>query len=173
MQLSILYSSLFESLHYQEDFAAQYRYMDNAEADKLFKELVSSSSVNAYPLLNEEARKTGNRHFDCRNHGEFYEHMPSMGRMKNVAVQLDSIAQKSIIFTRSMPAASEPDRGLVSIHSVYPIDNNEHHALHQDSSASMARSLAEAKNYQNAYYYVIGDVDFATSVLILFHPGYR
>ena len=49
--------SLLESLTHQEDFASQYRYMSEEEANKLFAQMVSSSDQNTYPLLNEEARK--------------------------------------------------------------------------------------------------------------------
>ena len=168
--------SLFESLSHQEDFAAQYRYMDNAEADKLFKELVSSSDVNTYPLLNEGARKTGNPDILIVIMESFANDiMPSMGKVKNVAVQLDSIAQKSILFTRFYANSFRTDRGLVSILSGYPAQPTMSIMRYPAKTAqlpSIARSLAEAKNYQNAYYYG-GDVDFANQRSYLVSQGYQ
>lgn len=101
--------------------------------------------------------------------------MPSMGKVKNVAVQLDSIAQKSILFTRFYANSFRTDRGLVSILSGYPAQPTMSIMRYPAKTAqlpSIARSLAEAKNYQNAYYYG-GDVDFANQRSYLVSQGYQ
>ena len=91
--------SLFESLTHQEDFASQYRYMSEEEANKLFAQMVSSSDQNTYPLLNEEARKNGKPDILIIIMESFANDiMPSVGTHKDVAVCLDSIAQKGILF---------------------------------------------------------------------------
>ena len=51
--------SFFESITHQEDFAAQYRFMDDKEATKLFENMVSTSDRNTYPLLNEATFQKG------------------------------------------------------------------------------------------------------------------
>ena len=101
--------------------------------------------------------------------------MPSMGKVKNVAVQLDSIAQKSILFTRFYANSFRTDRGLVSILSGYPAQPTMSIMRYPAKTAqlpSIARSLAKAKNYQNAYYYG-GDVDFANQRSYLVSQGYQ
>mgnify|MGYP000618119115 CR=1 FL=1 len=50
--------SLFESITHQEDFASQYRFMKDKEADKIFATMTSTSDENTY-LLNEATFKKG------------------------------------------------------------------------------------------------------------------
>lgn len=49
--------SFFESITHQEDFADQYRFMDDKEATQLFESMISTSDQNTYPLLNEATFK--------------------------------------------------------------------------------------------------------------------
>ena len=51
--------SFFESITHQEDFADQYRFMDDKEATQLFESMISTSDQNTYPLLNEATFKKG------------------------------------------------------------------------------------------------------------------
>lgn len=49
--------SLMESLAHQENFAEQYRFMDEKEANKIFATMTSQSDENTYPLLKPEAMR--------------------------------------------------------------------------------------------------------------------
>lgn len=168
--------SLFESLTHQEDFASQYRYMPEEEANKLFAQMVSSSDQNTYPLLNEEARKNGKPDILIIIMESFANDiMPSVGTHKDVAVCLDSIAQKGIFFPRFYSNTFRTDRGLVAVLSGYPAQPTTSIMRYPAKSAqlpSLARSLAKAKHYGNAYYYG-GDVDFANQRSWLVSQGYE
>lgn len=99
--------SLFESLTHQEDFASQYRYMSEEEANNLFAQMVSSSDQNTYPLLNEEARKNGKPDILIIIMESFANDiMPSVGTHKDVAVCLDSIAKREFSSQDSIPTLS-------------------------------------------------------------------
>lgn len=168
--------SLFESLAHQEDFASQYRYMSEDEANKIFAELVSSSDQNTYPLLNAQALKNGNPDILIVIMESFASDLlPSMGTQKDVAVCLDSIAQQGILFTRFYANSFRTDRGLVSILSGYPAQPTMSIMRYPAKTAqlpSLARSLMKAKQYQSVYYYG-GDADFANQRSFLVSQGYQ
>lgn len=167
--------SLMESLTHQENFAEQYRFMDDKTADQIFSELVSSSDQNTYPLLKEEARKGTPDILIVIMESFASDLMPSMGTHKDVAVQLDSIAQKNIVFTRFYANSFRTDRGLVSILSGYPAQPTTSIMRYPAKTAhlpSIARTLMNKKNYTTAYYYG-GDVDFANQRSYLVSQGYQ
>jgi len=168
--------SVFESLAHQTDFAKQYRFMSEQEANKIFAQMVSSSDHNTYPLLNAEARKNGKPDIlIVIMEGFANDLLPSVGTQKNVAVCLDSIAEHSIYFPRFYTNTFRTDRGLVAVLSGYPAQPTTSIMRYPAKSAhlpSLARSLAQAKGYGNAYYYG-GDVDFANQRSFLVSQGYQ
>jgi len=168
--------SLFESLSHQEDFSKQYRYLSEDEANKIFKEMISCSDQNTYPLLNAETFQKGNPDILIVIMESFASDLlPSIGTQKDVAVQLDSIAQSGILFTRFYANSFRTDRGLVSILSGYPAQPTMSIMKYPAKTAqlpSLARSLAKAKHYQNAYYYG-GDINFANQRSFLTSQGFE
>ena len=150
--------------------------MSEEEANKLFAQMVSSSDQNTYPLLNEETRKNGKPDILIIIMESFANDiMPSVGTHKDVAVCLDSIARKGIFFPRFYSNTFRTDRGLVAVLSGYPAQPTTSIMRYPAKSAqlpSLARSLAKAKHYGNAYYYG-GDVDFANQRSWLVSQGYE
>jgi len=167
--------SLMESLTHQENFAEQYRFMDEKAANKIFSELVSSSDQNTYPLLKEESRSGTPDILVVIMESFASDLMPSMGTCKDVAVQLDSIAQKNIVFTRFYANSFRTDRGLVSILSGYPAQPTTSIMRYPAKTAhlpSIARTLMNKRNYTTSYYYG-GDVDFANQRSYLVSQGFQ
>lgn len=167
--------SLMESLTHQEDFASQYRFMDEKEASHIFSEMVSQSDHNTYPLLNETAANGNPDILIVIMESFASDIMPSMGTYKDVAVQLDSIAQSGILFTRFYANSFRTDRGLVSILSGYPAQPIHSIMRYPAKSAhlpSIARTLEQQRHYKTAYYYG-GDVDFANQRSYLVSQGYE
>ena len=167
--------SLMESLTHQENFAEQYRFMDEKAANKIFSELVSSSDQNTYPLLKEESRSGTPDILVVVMESFASDLMPSMGTCKDVAVQLDSIAQKNIVFTRFYANSFRTDRGLVSILSGYPAQPTTSIMRYPAKTAhlpSIARTLMNKRNYTTSYYYG-GDVDFANQRSYLVSQGFQ
>lgn len=168
--------SLFESLAHQDDFGSQYRYLDDKEAERIFKTMVSTSDQNTYPLLNQATFRHGSPDIlIVIMEGFASDLLPSMGSQKDVAVCLDSIANSSILFTRFYANSFRTDRGLVSILSGYPAQPTTSIMRYPAKSAnlpSIARTLAQARGYKNAYYYG-GDVDFANQRSYLISQGFQ
>lgn len=168
--------SLFESITHQEDFASQYRFMKDKEADKIFATMTSTSDENTYPLLNEATFKKGTPDILIVIMESFASYiMPSMGSYKDVAVCLDSIAQQSILFTRFYANSFRTDRGMVSILSGYPAQPTTSIMRYPRKTSqlpSIARNLAKYKNYKTTYYYG-GDADFCNMRSYLVSQGYQ
>lgn len=168
--------SLFESITHQEDFASQYRFMKDKEADKIFATMTSTSDENTYPLLNEATFKKGTPDILIVIMESFASDiMPSMGSYKDVAVCLDSIAQQSILFTRFYANSFRTDRGIVSILSGYPAQPTTSIMRYPRKTSqlpSIARNLAKYKNYKTTYYYG-GDADFCNMRSYLVSQGYQ
>ena len=168
--------SLFESITHQEDFASQYRFMKDKEADKIFATMTSTSDENTYPLLNEATFKKGTPDILIVIMESFASDiMPSMGSYKDVAVCLDSIAQQSILFTRFYANSFRTDRGMVSILSGYPAQPTTSIMRYPRKTSqlpSIARNLAKYKNYKTTYYYG-GDADFCNMRSYLVYQGYQ
>lgn len=168
--------SLFESITHQEDFASQYRFMKDKEADKIFATMTSTSDENTYPLLNEATFKKGAPDILIVIMESFASDiMPSMGSYKDVAVCLDSIAQQSILFTRFYANSFRTDRGMVSVLSGYPAQPTTSIMRYPRKTSqlpSIARNLAKYKNYKTTYYYG-GDADFCNMRSYLVSQGYQ
>lgn len=168
--------SLLESITHQEDFASQYRFMKDKEADKIFATMTNTSDENTYPLLNEATFKKGTPDILIVIMESFASDiMPSMGSYKDVAVCLDSIAQQSILFTRFYANSFRTDRGMVSILSGYPAQPTTSIMRYPRKTSqlpSIARNLAKYKNYKTTYYYG-GDADFCNMRSYLVSQGYQ
>ena len=168
--------SLLESITHQEDFASQYRFMKDKEADKIFATMTSTSDENTYPLLNEATFKKGTPDILIVIMESFASDiLPSMGSYKDVAVCLDSIAQQSILFTRFYANSFRTDRGMVSILSGYPAQTTTSIMRYPRKTSqlpSIARNLAKYKNYKTTYYYG-GDADFCNMRSYLVSQGYQ
>lgn len=168
--------SLLESITHQEDFASQYRFMKDKEADKIFATMTNTSDENTYPLLNEATFKKGTPDILIVIMESFASDiMPSMGSYKDVAVCLDSIAQQSILFTRFYANSFRTDRGMVSVLSGYPAQPTTSIMRYPRKTSqlpSIARNLAKYKNYKTTYYYG-GDADFCNMRSYLVSQGYQ
>lgn len=168
--------SLLESITHQEDFASQYRFLKDKEADKIFATMTSTSDENTYPLLNEATFKKGTPDILIVIMESFASDIiPSMGSYKDVAVCLDSIAQQSILFTRFYANSFRTDRGMVSILSGYPAQPTTSIMRYPRKTSqlpSIARNLAKYKNYKTTYYYG-GDADFCNMRSYLVSQGYQ
>ena len=168
--------SLLESITHQEDFASQYRFMKDKEADKIFATMTSTSDENTYPLLNEATFKKGTPDILIVIMESFANDiMPSMGSYKDVAVCLDSIAQQSILFTRFYANSFRTDRGMVSILSGYPAQPTTSIMRYPRKTSqlpSIARNLVKYKNYKTTYYYG-GDADYCNMRSYLVSQGYQ
>lgn len=169
--------SLLYSLTHSDDFASQYRFMDNDEAVRLLDVLNSRSdtaqsdstdTVCPAPLLNTQ------RPDICLIILEsFSAHlMPSLGG-DSIAMRLDSIAANGILFTRFYASSFRTDRALPAILNAFPAQ----------PSTSLMKFVEKAENLpslaqvlrQNGYatkYYYGGDANFTNMKALLVNAGF-
>lgn len=186
--------NLMESLSKQKNFGKQYRFMDDAQADSLFLQMADRQVLEAMPETN------GSRHvldslnvvaatvdsaahnmFTTRRPDVFFiimesfssELMETLGGVKGVAVNLDSLSREALFFTNFYANSFRTDRGLVSILSGYPAQPTTSimkYPRKTQNLPAIARSLKDA-GYEATYYYG-GDADFTNMRSYLVSQGF-
>ena len=175
--------SLMESLAKQKDFGKQYRFMEAAEADRLFKTLLDPA------VLHTEATDSLRQPEDSL-HTLFTAPRPDilfvilesfssklmtvLGGEPDIAVHLDSLSKEGILFTNFYANSFRTDRGLVAILSGYPAQPTTSimkYPRKTQSIPSIAGSLKKA-GYETRYYYG-GDADFTNMRSYLVSSGFE
>lgn len=161
--------SLLYSLTHQTDFASQYRFMTDEEADAMMAELKSDSKSYSDTLLT------------CQHPDvyliileSFSAHlMPSLGG-EPIAVRLDSIASDGILFSHCYASSFRTDRALPAILSGFPAQPSTSIMKFTDKIERMPGIAAElaAAGYSTAYYYG-GDANFTNMKAYLKSTGFE
>lgn len=177
--------SLMESLSKQTDFGSQYRFMEAAEAERLFKELtdpaVSGVAVTVADSLQQSADSLHNL-FTTRHPDVLFvilesfssKLMTTLGGEPDIAVNLDSLSKEGILFTNFYANSFRTDRGLVAILSGYPAQPTTSimkYPRKTQSIPAIAGSLKKA-GYGTKYYYG-GDADFTNMRSYLMSSGFE
>lgn len=164
--------SLMYSLTHSGDFGSQYRFM--SEDDKqailaqLNAEVVVSDSISAKPLLNTERPdiyliilESFNAHL-----------MPSLGG-DSVAIQLDSIGAKGLLYTNFYASSFRTDRALTAILNAFPAQPSTSVMKYVEKAEALPALAATLKDagYNAAYYYG-GDANFTNMKALLVNAGY-
>ena len=175
--------SLMESLAKQNNFAEQYRFMKDEEANNLFLQLADTTQVEPLALVDTIAASDSLRRLFRMERPDIYivimesfsSHlMKSLGGEADVAVCLDRLADEGVLFTHFFANSFRTDRGLVSILSGYPAQPTTSlmkYPRKTQSLPSIARSLQEV-GYATQYYYG-GDADFTNMRSYLVSGGYE
>ena len=171
--------SFMESLSKQKNFAAQYRFMDSADADAVFASLQDTQAREnntATEIAPKDTLLTTQRPDILLIILEsFSSHlMESLGGEPNVAVCMDSLAKEGVLFTNMFANSFRTDRGLVSVLSGYPAQPTTSimkYPRKTQSLPSIAGSLRKA-GYRTKYYYG-GDADFTNMRSYLVSSGFE
>lgn len=174
--------SLMESLAKQKDFGAQYRFMEAAKADRIFKSLVDPAvladrKADSLQLAVDSIHNL----FTTRRPDVYFvvlesfssKLMTSLGGEPDIAVHLDSLSQEGILFTNFYANSFRTDRGLVAILSGYPAQPTTSimkYPRKTQSLPAIAGSLKKA-GYDTKYYYG-GDADFTNMRSYLISSGF-
>jgi len=167
--------NLMESLGKEGDFANQYRFMSDDDADLAFSELVDPQvALNARPdslvqvMMHESTDSLHNLFTTKRPEVLFLilesfssKLMQTLGGEAGVAVNLDSLSKSSIFFKHFYANSFRTDRGLVSILSGYPAQptmSMMKYPRKAQQLPSIASTLRVA-GYDLSYYYG-GDANF-------------
>ena len=167
--------NLMESLGKEGDFANQYRFMSDDEADLAFAELVDPQvTLNAMPdslvqVMMQESTDSLHNLFTTKRPEVLFvilesfssKLMQTLGGEAGVAVNLDRLSENSIFFKNFYANSFRTDRGLVSILSGYPAQptmSMMKYPRKTQQLPSIASTLRVA-GYDLSYYYG-GDVNF-------------
>lgn len=163
--------SLMESLSRQTDFAAQYRFMEPAEADKLFADLTDSRqgepSIQLFNTKRPDFLFVILESFSSKL-------MTELGGEPDVAINLDSLAREGVLFTNFYANSFRTDRGLVSILSGYPAQPTTSLMKYPRKIQTVPSLPAKLKQegYALKYYYG-GDADFTNMRSYLVSSGFE
>jgi len=164
--------SLMESLVGQEDFAKQYRFMDDHEATRFFRSMQEQPEANV--VLSDSLLTTQRPNVMIVVMESFSNFlMKETGGLPNVAVNLDSIARTGVLFTNFYANSFRTDRGLVSILSGYPAQPTMSIMKYPSKTAhlpSICGALLKV-GYRPKYYYG-GDADFTKMRSYLVAQGF-
>ncbi|ADV44969.1 LTA synthase family protein [Bacteroides helcogenes] len=177
--------SLMESLSKQKDFSKQYRFMEAAEADRIFKTLLDPEVLGAQTGTPDSLRQAADSlHslFTTRRPDILFiimesfssKLMATLGGEPNVAVHLDSLSCEGVLFTNFYANSFRTDRGLVAILSGYPAQPTTSimkYPRKTQSIPAIASSLRKV-GYETKYYYG-GDADFTNMRSYLMSSGFE
>lgn len=176
--------SLMESLSKQKDFSKQYRFMEAAEADNLFRGMVDPAVPDARIAGTDSLQQPADSLpvlFTTRRPDVLFvilesfssKLMTSLGGEPDIAVHLDSLSKEGVLFTNFYANSFRTDRGLVAILSGYPAQPTTSIMKYPRKTQhlpSIAGSLKQA-GYAAKYYYG-GDADFTNMRSYLMSSGF-
>lgn len=161
--------SFLYSVTHQNNFGEQYRFMNPADADRLFAEMKNAKAQPDTTLLN-----TPRPDIWLIIAESFSSHiMPSLGG-EPVAMRLDSIAKEGLLFTRFYASSFRTDRALPAVLAAFPGQPNTSlmkFINKTEKLPSISGSLAKA-GYGTAYYYG-GDINFTNMLAFLKNAGFE
>ena len=157
--------SLMESFSKQRDFAAQYRFMNDGEATRIFHLMTPTSSDSTRIVLKQ------------RRPDVFIIVLESFSRlvMKTSATpNLCRLADEGVMFENFYANSFRTDRGLVAVLSGFPAQPSMSIMKYTGKASrlpSIARSMING-GYKAATYYYGGDIDFCSQRAYLVSQGY-
>lgn len=166
--------SLLESLSKQKDFARQYRFMEAAEADSLFRQMQDPCTQGGQCHPSDTLFTTQRPDLLFIILESFSSRLlTSLGGEPDIAVQIDSLCPEGVLFTHLHANSFRTDRGLVSILSGYPAQPTTSIMKYPRKTQhlpSICASLRKA-GYSADYYYG-GDADFTNMRSYLRSSGF-
>lgn len=148
--------SFMESVSHSEDFASQYRFMNDSEAHSIFHQLYPASSPDSV----QRVLKLGQTRPDI--YIVIMESFSdSVSNVPGVTPQLNRLKHEGIYFSRFYANSFRTDRGLVSVLQGYPAPATVSLMKFPRKTANLPSiaSHLEKAGYIASYYYG-GDADF-------------
>lgn len=160
--------SLMYSLTHRDDFGSMFRFFDNEEARAMLAELRSGDAGAAEAWLNTERPDVYLIIFEsCSAHL-----LPSLGG-DSIAMRLDSLAARGVLFDRMYASSFRTDRAIPAILSGLPGQPTESlmkHVAKAEQLPSIAAALGR-EGYDCRYYYG-GDANFTNMLAYLRASGF-
>jgi phosphoglycerol transferase MdoB-like AlkP superfamily enzyme len=161
--------SFLESVSRSEDFAAQYRFMDDKVAHQIYHKLYNTEPADSVTSVLRPGVKRPNVFIIVmESFSDTVSHVPG------VTPNLNRLKREGIYFSRFYANSFRTDRGLVSVLQGYPapatvsLMKYPRKTVHMPSIASHL----EKAGYETSYYYG-GDADFTNMRSFLVNQGLR
>ena len=164
--------SFMENIAHQEDFAHQYRFMNDGVAHATFRHFVRGKApAGTHPV---SVLRT-----DSLPHPDIYliileSFSDTLTRIKGVTPHLNSLKRQGLYFSRFYANSFRTDRGLVAILMGYPAPATVSLMKFPRKTATMPSLAAHLKRagYGLNYYYG-GDADFTNMRSFLINQGFE
>ncbi len=163
--------SLLYSATHQTDFGSQFRYFDEAEAERIMNALTSSRSSD---VADSALLSTPRPDIYLVILESFSSHLLPIQGGEPIAVYLDSIAREGILFNRFYASSFRTDRAIPAILSGFPGQPTTSVMKYVDKAGNLPAWPRELKKngYALSYYYG-GDVNFTNMLAYLVNQGFE
>lgn len=168
--------SLLYSASHQSDFGSQYRYYDDDEAARLFRQICDPEVLDGVDAHSHHRSLLSTHRPDIYLIilESFSSHLfPSLGGQP-VALGLDSIASQGLLWDNFYATSFRTDRGIPGIISGYPGQPGTSimkYVSKTENLPSLSRELKEQAGYATEYYYG-GDINFCNQQAYLVSAGF-
>lgn len=160
--------SFLYSVTHQNNFSAQFRFMEPDRADNLFRAMTHTASAQDTLLTTQRPdiwiviAESFSSHL-----------MPSLGG-EDVASRLDSIARSGLLFTNFYASSFRTDRALPAILSAFPGQPNTSVMKFVSKTENLPSMPLEFRKagYDTEYYYG-GDINFTNMLAFLKNSGFE
>lgn len=161
--------SFMESISHSEDFASQYRFMDDKEAHKTYHELYNTPSTDSISSVLRPGVKRPNIFIIVME-----SFSDTVTNVPGVTPNLNRLKKEGVYFSRFYANSYRTDRGLVSVLMGYPAPATVSLMKYPKKTAHMPSITAhlEKAGYEASYYYG-GDADFTNMRSFLVSQGFR
>lgn len=165
--------SFMESMAHQEDFARQYRFMDDKVAHKLYKEMMQpvktdSARVNVLGGLGQTAKRPDVYIVILESFSD------TLTRVPGVTPNLNRMKGEGVYFSNFYANGFRTDRGLVSILLGYPSPGAVSLMKYPRKTAKLPSIASHLKSAgYGLHYYYGGDADFTNMRSFLINQGFE
>lgn len=163
--------NFFSSFAKEDDFASQYRFMDDAEAHRLMAEMSNPVTLPAdtFVLKNKRPNIVV---FILESFGSNI--CGAAGGAKGLTPNLDRMAAEGLFFSNFYANSYRTDRGLVAILSAYPGQPVTSLMKYPEKSQNVPTlpGVLKQNGYDLSFYYG-GDEDFTNMRSYLLHAGFE
>ena len=159
--------SFVEAVTHQEDIATRYRYMEEKDADKIFRQMTYTS------LRPDAERKDYNVVLICLEGFSKYI-MEEKGHVKGVTPNLDRLTREGIYFSNIYANSFRTDRAMVAVMSALPAQPTMS-VMDMPRISTSLPSLAGAlgKNGYDTRFYYGGDANYSNMKSYLMGTGFQ
>lgn len=161
--------SFMESVSHNEDFSAQYRFMDNAKAQAVYRQMYHKASQDSVmPLLRQGVSRPDVYIVIMESFSD------TVTNVRGVTPCINRLKREGIYFNRFYANSFRTDRGLVSVLQGYPAPATVSLMKFPRKTANLPSIAAHLeKNGYDTYYYYGGDADFTNMRSFLVNQGFK